>query len=109
MVAFAGHPLVIGDKLVGVMAMFSRNQLSGVTLKALESVSNEIAIGIERKRNEEALEQVNEKLEQRVKLRTAELDEKNRELERFNKIFVNRELKMVELKERIKELEGKTA
>jgi HAMP domain-containing protein len=106
MVAFAGHPLVIGDKLVGVMAMFSRNQLSDVTLKALESVSNEIAIGIERKLNEEALEQFNTELEQRVRQRTAELDTKNRELERFNKLFVNRELRMVELKERIKELEN---
>jgi GAF domain-containing protein len=106
MTAFAGHPLVIGDKLVGVMAMFSRNQLSDVTLRALESVSNEIAIGIERKRNDEALEQLNEELEQRVKQRTAELDEKNRELERFNKIFVGRELRMIELKEKIKELEN---
>jgi len=52
MVAFAGHPLTVEDKLVGVMAMFSRNRLTEVTLKALSSVSNEIAIGIERKRAE---------------------------------------------------------
>lgn len=106
MTAFAGHPLLIGDKLVGVMAMFSRNQLSNVTQQALESVSNEISIGIERKLNEEALEQLNEELELRVKQRTAELDEKNRKLERFNKIFVGRELRMIELKERIRELEN---
>ncbi len=60
------------------------------------------------------LEQFNRSLEQRVRERAAELvakstelELKNRELERFNKLFVNRELKMVELKERIKELERK--
>jgi len=52
MTAFAGHPLTVEDKLVGVMAMFSRKKLTEVTLKALASVSNEIAIGIERKRAE---------------------------------------------------------
>lgn len=40
-----------------------------------------------------------------VNQRTAELDEKNKELERFNKVFVNRELRMMELKEKIKELQ----
>ncbi|MDA8429742.1 MAG: PAS domain S-box protein [Geobacteraceae bacterium] len=53
MVAFAGHPLTVADRLVGVMAMFSRNRLSAITLKALASVANEIAIGIERKRAED--------------------------------------------------------
>lgn len=35
------------------------------------------------------------------------LEEKNEELESFNKVSVDRELKMVELKEKIKELEAK--
>ncbi|MDD2853150.1 MAG: PocR ligand-binding domain-containing protein [Desulfuromonadaceae bacterium] len=35
------------------------------------------------------------------------LELRNRELEQMNKVFVGRELKMVELKERIRELEGK--
>jgi len=59
----------------------------------------------ERKRAEDALKQLNEELEQRVKERTAELEEKNEELARMNKIFVGRELRMLELKERIRELE----
>ena len=44
-------------------------------------------------------------LEERVKERTTELEEKTAKLERLNKLFVGRELRMKELKERIKELE----
>lgn len=59
----------------------------------------------ERMRMEGSIRKLTEELEERVQERTAELEEKNRELERFNKLFVNRELKMIELKERIRELE----
>ena len=55
MVSFAGYPLVVDDRLVGVMAMFARSELANDTLQALESVANVIAQGIERKRAEEAL------------------------------------------------------
>lgn len=55
MVAFAGHPLTVENRLIGVIALFSRNQLTDVSLKALASISNEIAVGIERKRAEDAL------------------------------------------------------
>src|SRR5271165_3528155 len=55
MVAFAGHPLILGGELCGVMAMFARKPLSDSTIAALEAIANEIALGIERKRAEEAL------------------------------------------------------
>jgi PAS domain S-box-containing protein len=58
-----------------------------------------------RKQAEEALNRLNEELEQRVRERTKELERRNRELEQMNKAFVGRELKMVELKKQIKELE----
>ena len=62
----------------------------------------------ERKRAEEALNLLNEELEQRVQERTVELEAKNTELERMNRLFVGRELRMMELKERIRKLESKS-
>jgi PAS domain S-box-containing protein len=62
-----------------------------------------------RKRAEDALNRLNEELEQRVKQRTVELEEKNKELNRMNKLFIGRELRMVELKKKIKELEERPA
>ncbi len=55
MVAFAGYPLVVEDRLVGVAAVFARKPLAESVLKALASISDEIALGIERKRAEDAL------------------------------------------------------
>jgi len=46
-------------------------------------------------------------LEQRVAERSAELAKKNAELERLDQVFVDRKLPMIELKEKIKEIEEK--
>ncbi|HEV3256617.1 MAG TPA: PAS domain S-box protein, partial [Gemmataceae bacterium] len=63
MVAFAGYPLIVDDRLVGVIGMFARRTLSDATLGAMASVANEIALGIERKRAEEALKEAKEAAE----------------------------------------------
>lgn len=55
MVAFAGYPLIIDDHVVAVMGMFSRDALSESTLKAMALVADNIALGIQRKRAEQAL------------------------------------------------------
>jgi len=55
MVAFAGYPLVVEDRLLGVWAIFARHALSEATLGAMESVAKGIALGIERKRAAEIL------------------------------------------------------
>ncbi len=55
MVAFAGYPLIVDNRTVGVMAMFSRHELSQEILTAMGTVANSIAIGIERKLNEQRL------------------------------------------------------
>jgi two-component system NtrC family sensor kinase len=61
MVAFAGYPLTVGTRLVGVLAMFARQPLTLVTLEALASVANTIALGIERTRAEAVLRRSEER------------------------------------------------
>ncbi len=53
MVSFAGYPLVVEDRLIGVTALFARKPLNEATLQSLASVANAIVLGIERKRGEE--------------------------------------------------------
>jgi len=72
----------------------------------LQTVKLEAEVA-ERQKAQDELEKLNEELEQRVKQRTAELEVKNSDLEKMLKAFVGRELRMVELKKRIGELEAK--
>jgi methyl-accepting chemotaxis protein len=53
------------------------------------------------------LEQRNTALEEQVAVRTAELNEQLNETRRINQLMVDRELKMVELKEQLAQYEGK--
>jgi serine phosphatase RsbU (regulator of sigma subunit) len=66
LVAFAGYPLLVEDRLVGVMALFARQPLSEATLGAMASVANGVALGVERKRAQERL------LEQLIERKQAE-------------------------------------
>src|SRR6516165_9514139 len=63
MVAFAGFPLVLNDRLLGVLGMFSRKPLSEAVLLALESVAGLIALGIERKQQDAELRRAMEAAE----------------------------------------------
>jgi PAS domain S-box-containing protein len=55
MVAFAGYPLLLENRVLGVLALFSRRPLGDDVLKALSSIADSIALGIERKRAQMAL------------------------------------------------------
>jgi GAF domain-containing protein len=78
------------------------NEVTGNINYALEIMENEK----KRTQAEEKIKLMNEELEQRVIDRTVELSAKTAELERINKVFVDRELRMRELKMRIAELES---
>ncbi|HLL75817.1 MAG TPA: PAS domain S-box protein [Pyrinomonadaceae bacterium] len=62
MVAFAGYPLIVDDRLVGVMAMFARHALSDAVLQAMGAVSREVALGIARKRAEAERERLRQEV-----------------------------------------------
>jgi len=53
MVAFAGYPLLIEDRVVGVMALFARHPLTQFVLDAMRSIANAIALGIDHRHAEE--------------------------------------------------------
>ncbi len=64
MVGFAGHPLVVGTRTLGVMAVFSRKPLTTGTMDVLASVADLIAQGIERKHTEDDLRESEQRLKE---------------------------------------------
>ncbi|MGE3274024.1 MAG: response regulator [Vicinamibacterales bacterium] len=55
MVAVAGHPLLVGDRLVGVLIVYGRRGFDQPTRTAITASARSLAVGIERKRLEEQL------------------------------------------------------
>ena len=102
------------ENTFGALTIYSArtNAFTADEIRLLKEMTGNLAFGImtlrarqERALAWESLSKLTEELEQRVGDRTAELNAKNEELERLNRLFVGRELRMVELKERISELE----
>jgi PAS domain S-box-containing protein len=52
---FAGYPLTVEGRVVGVMAIFAREKIGEATLHAMGYVADEIALGIDRARAGEAV------------------------------------------------------
>ena len=69
-----------------------------------ELEETKVSLEIKVKARTKAIEEERTSLEEKVKERTKELQERVDELERFHKLTVGRELKMVELKEEIEKL-----
>jgi two-component system, cell cycle sensor histidine kinase and response regulator CckA len=55
MQSLAGCPLIVESRLIGVMALYSREKLTDETLELMNAVSESIAHGIERKRAEQKI------------------------------------------------------
>jgi signal transduction histidine kinase/DNA-binding response OmpR family regulator/HPt (histidine-containing phosphotransfer) domain-containing protein/CHASE3 domain sensor protein len=64
MLSFAGYPLIVQDRLVGVVVTFARQTLSEVEFKALAEAAGRISLGIQRRQNEEELQAAKEKAEE---------------------------------------------
>ena len=61
MVAFAGYPLIVEKRVVGVLAMFSRQPFPETVLHELKPLGDGIAQYIDRKEGEEALRESEER------------------------------------------------
>lgn len=63
LIAFAGYPLLVEDRLLGVMALFARHSLTSTTLDTMAAVAHAIALGTEHHRAVEALRKKRQILE----------------------------------------------
>ena len=61
MVAFAGYPLIVDKRVMGVVAVFARHSLPETILNVFASVSDGIALGIRRKQSEVTLQESEER------------------------------------------------
>jgi PAS domain S-box-containing protein len=81
--AYACHPLIIGDRLIGTLSFGTktRTRFSSQDLAVMKTVTDQIAVAMERMRLVKELQKSRDELEMRVKARTEELAEANRILE----------------------------
>ena len=62
--SFAGYPLLVEGRLLGVVAMFARHELAPDVLRSIATVADAIALGVRRKRTEEDLARAKEAAEE---------------------------------------------
>jgi hypothetical protein len=104
--SFLGVPLKDEGKTIGMIALANRTDgFTGEQREDLEEMAVSLVEALRRNKAEEEVTKMNLELEKRVHERTEDLAAKTAELERINRVFVDRELKMRELKARIAEME----
>jgi PAS domain S-box-containing protein len=68
LIAFAGYPLRVEERLVGVVAVFSRRPIADDLVHALAPAADTISQDVERRRVEEALQSTEDQLRQAQKM-----------------------------------------
>lgn len=117
------YPFMNNEKYIGVFDRVLKNGISeGIEDEVFHPIHGNLwicadvfktseGIGLiasnisERKKAEEELQKHQEHLEEIVSERTADLEKKNAELERYNNLFIGREFRIKELREKVKILE----
>ncbi len=84
-----------------------QNYFISLTEVQEEAETARMILEVKVKARTKELKEFNKNLEEMVKKRTEDLKTKVEELEQFSKLTVGREMRMIELKEKIEELEGK--
>ncbi|OHE65661.1 MAG: hypothetical protein A2413_07635 [Treponema sp. RIFOXYC1_FULL_61_9] len=110
--SFAAIPIKLRGEAIWMFCLFATEAgfFDDEERRLLEEIGLDISFALdtmelenERTKAERELHKLNEELERRVQDRTAELERKNADLRRMNRLFVGRELQMIELKKRLKE------
>jgi len=85
-VSFAGYPLLVGDELLGVLALFSQNPISDEDFAILGSFANRTAMAIQNARLHSEIMELNLSLEKRIAERTWDLEQANVELRKADQL-----------------------
>ncbi|MDQ1318035.1 MAG: hypothetical protein QG588_1691 [Candidatus Poribacteria bacterium] len=86
LVSFAGYPLLIGNELLGVIAIFSQRPISSEEFKMLGSFANRTSMAIQNATLHSEITELNLNLEQNVKNRTQELELANTKLKKADRM-----------------------
>ena len=99
-------PLLEGSKVIGVLGLASlKERRFSEEADFLETLAGQTALGIQNAILYDQLKQHAENQEEMVKERTGELEKRNSELERLNKLFVDREFRIKELRDEVAKLQ----
>lgn len=106
--SFAALPLIQQDGTIfGVVGMASKTERDFSSEQPfLEILSGTVGVVSQNALLIEELEKQSGMLEENVRERTRELEERNNDLERFNKLFVDREFRIKELRDQVAELQS---